>query len=120
MIQKVFVYGAELVKVIDGDTIVLNIDLGCRVWLKEQHVRLAGLNTPELVGPSSKEAAQAKAWLVGILTRSKELIVKTSKPDPADKYGRWLAEIVADDTNVNQMMLTLGLAKAYSGHGPKL
>ena len=40
-------YKAKLVRVIDGDTIDVDIDLGFDVWLKRQRVRLAGIDAPE-------------------------------------------------------------------------
>ena len=42
-----FYYNATLVRVIDGDTIDVDIDLGFSVWLNKQRVRLAGIDTPE-------------------------------------------------------------------------
>ena len=42
-----FEYKASLVKVVDGDTIDVDLDLGFGVWLKKQRVRFYGINTPE-------------------------------------------------------------------------
>ena len=42
-----FEYNAVIVKVVDGDTVDVDIDLGFSVWLKKQRVRLYGLDTPE-------------------------------------------------------------------------
>ncbi len=42
-----YLYKAKLVRVIDGDTIDLDIDLGFDVWLKKQRIRLAGIDSPE-------------------------------------------------------------------------
>ena len=42
-----FVYNCTLDRVIDGDTIDVNIDLGFDVWLNKQRVRLSGIDTPE-------------------------------------------------------------------------
>ena len=42
-----FEYNAVVVKVVDGDTVDVDIDLGFSVWLKKQRVRLYGLDTPE-------------------------------------------------------------------------
>lgn len=119
MIVQSFTYNANFVRVIDGDTVVLNIDLGMKIWAMGQHVRLFGINTPELIGPDASSAADAKIWLNGALSVARKIIVQTAKPEAGDKYGRWLATIVADGTNLNQMMVTLGLAKEYFGKGPK-
>ena len=40
-------YRIEIVKVVDGDTVDVNIDLGFGVWLKKERVRLYGIDTPE-------------------------------------------------------------------------
>lgn len=41
-------YNCIIVRVIDGDTVVVDIDLGFDTWLKNQYVRLHGVNTPEV------------------------------------------------------------------------
>ena len=45
--SDLFYYSATLVRVIDGATIDVDIDLGCSVWLHKQRIRLAGIDTPE-------------------------------------------------------------------------
>ena len=42
-----FTYGAKLVRVVDGDTVDIDIDLGFGVWLKNERIRLYGIDTPE-------------------------------------------------------------------------
>ena len=42
-----YTYRAEIVRVVDGDTVDINIDLGFGVWLNDERVRLAGVDTPE-------------------------------------------------------------------------
>lgn len=49
-----FYYKATLVRVIDGDTIDVDIDLGFSVWLNKQRVRLAGIDTPESRNPKQR------------------------------------------------------------------
>lgn len=50
-------------RVIDGDTVVLDIDLGFDTWLRNQTIRLYGLNTPEITGEEKPEGLKSKAWL---------------------------------------------------------
>ena len=45
--KEVYNYKCTLVKVVDGDTIDVDIDLGFDVWLRNQRVRLHGIDTPE-------------------------------------------------------------------------
>ena len=40
-------YKCKLVKVVDGDTIDIDIDLGFGVWLQNQRIRMYGIDTPE-------------------------------------------------------------------------
>ena len=97
MIPEVtYTYPAELVRVIDGDTAVLRIDLGFNVSTT-QHVRFLGYNAPELHGKNASKAQAAKTELESLLA-GRKLIVKTSK-DFIQTFARYLAEVwVADQT----------------------
>lgn len=81
-------YRAEVVRVIDGDTIVMSIDVGFDISIVKK-IRLLGVNTPEIRGESRTEGLKAKKlvekWLEG-----EELTIRTAK---ADSFGRYLAEI---------------------------
>ena len=97
MIPEVtYTYPAELVRVIDGDTAVLRIDLGFNTSTT-QHVRFIGYNAPELHGRNASKAQAAKAELESLLA-GRKLIVKTSK-DFLQTFARYLADVwVADQT----------------------
>lgn len=97
-------YEATLVRVIDGDTIVVDIDLGFRVTSR-QPVRLYGINTPERGQPGYKDATEALRSLLSAGT----FVVRTIKPE--DKYGRFLAEI----DGVAESMIASGHAVPYFG-----
>jgi micrococcal nuclease len=45
--MKVNEYDVEVIKVVDGDTVDVNIDLGFGIWLKDERVRIMGIDTPE-------------------------------------------------------------------------
>lgn len=97
-------YAAKLVRVIDGDTVVMDLDLGFNEWRVGQPYRLARINAPEMptaAGVASKEALAQRVNGVGAF------VVATSK---ADKYGRWLAELYADNANVNDWLVANGHA----------
>jgi micrococcal nuclease len=85
-------------KVIDGDTIDVDIDLGFSITLS-QRVRLKDL--------------AAKAWLEKELSREGEWIIETTKED---KYGRILGTLylVGDPVTLNERMLNEGIARPYS------
>jgi micrococcal nuclease len=111
-------YKAVVTKVYDGDTITVNIQLGFGVFLNDQKLRLAYINTPEVRGESIEEGLVARDR-VRELILDKEITIKTYK-DSKGKYGRWIAEIfykefTDPDYNVslNQQLLNEGLATKY-------
>jgi micrococcal nuclease len=104
----------EIVKIIDGDTIDIIIDLGFSLTKKER-VRLAGIDTPECRTRDLEEKTfglEAKEYLAMRLNASKNLIVKTEKDG---KYGRMLGWIHDEDRCINNDMILLGYAWAYDG-----
>ena len=105
-------YRAEVVRVVDGDTVVMDVDLGFSIKRREK-LRLKYINAPEL---STDAGPAAKDFLAGILA-GKEIEIETTK-DALDKYGRMLAVIWASEpgksqVNVNQAMLDTGHATRY-------
>jgi endonuclease YncB( thermonuclease family) len=111
-----FHYRASLVRVIDGDSLVIDVDAGFYVTIR-QHVRLAGIDTPELNArdPTARLLAQqARARLMELLPA--EFTVRTYKTRLADKYGRFLADIeLPDGRLVSDVLLSEGLGKPYAG-----
>ena len=55
-----FEYKCKLVKVVDGDTVDVDIDLGFGVWLQNQRIRLYGIDTPE---SRTSDAEEKKIWV---------------------------------------------------------
>ena len=114
-----FEYKASLVKVVDGDTIDVDLDLGFGVWLKKQRVRLYGINTPESRTrdlEEKKRGLAAKDRVIELIENCEELSIKTILNKKArGKYGRILADILADGINVNQTLVSEGHAVEYFG-----
>jgi len=81
--KSTYTYHATLEKVIDGDTLLINFDLGFFISVKEK-VRLIGINAPEL---DTKKGKDAMAFIEKELKEA-NLIVETRKKE---KYGRFLA-----------------------------
>jgi len=108
-------YDAELVRVIDGDTVVLKVDCGFRLTF-EDSFRLYGIDTPELHGVSAevREKALAAKAEVERLCGLGKLRIETYKPD---KYGRWLATIFvragSAEININEKLVADGFAEEY-------
>lgn len=111
-----FVYrNVEVVRVIDGDTVRLSIDVGFKMRY-EDNFRLWGIDTPERGQDGFEEASDRMSELLmeGHEDHGRCLEVEVMK---RDKYGRYLAVIRDAETgdDLNQMMIEEGLAKAYHG-----
>lgn len=103
-------------RVIDGDTIDVDIDLGFGITYSHR-VRLKGINAPETKTKDLAEkekGTEVKAWLKKELSREGEWVIETTKED---KYGRILGTLyfVGDPVTINEKMLNEGIVKPYSG-----
>ena len=106
-------------KVVDGDTIDVDIDLGFSVSFFSR-VRLAGIDTPESRTTDAKEKAlglEVKEKLKKELAAAKDVVIKTEKPDSSEKYGRILGWVFLDgaDLSLNQKLINEGYAWTYGG-----
>ena len=110
-------YRCKLVKVVDGDTVDVDIDLGFGVWLQNQRIRLYGIDAPESRTSDKVEkiyGLAAKDYLVK-WTNAGGLKLRTFKDDKG-KYGRILGQIwYGDEHNINQLLVDNHHAVAYYG-----
>ena len=116
-------YRVEIVKVVDGDTVDVDIDLGFGIWMKNERVRLFGIDTPESRTRDLEEkkyGLAAKQYLIDKLNAGTP-ILKTFK-DGVGKYGRILGEFFVTEPdvhpvefNLNQEMIKDGYGVAYYG-----
>jgi micrococcal nuclease len=93
----IYIYQAELVRVVDGDTVDLIIDLGFDTSRKERF-RLYGIDAPEMNTQAGKDS---KKWLWDALQPLEAIYVQTIQLETKakrDKYGRFLA-VLFDDTS---------------------
>jgi endonuclease YncB( thermonuclease family) len=86
-----YLYKAKVEKIVDGDTLILLIDLGFQVF-KQQRIRLAGIDAFEL---KTKEGKKAKEFVRKKLQHLEFVMVKTHK---IDIYGRFIGHIFYDET----------------------
>lgn len=111
-----YVRAVDVVRVIDGDTFVADVDLGFYVRVR-MSCRLAGLNCNELTEPGGQEARDAAAGILG----SGPVTVQSVG---VDKFaGRFDAVVVvtapAAPVNLNSWLIAHGFAVAWDGRGPK-
>ena len=109
-----FEYLCKVTRVVDGDTIDVNIDLGFNIWHKAR-VRMAGIDTPESRTRNKKEKVlglAAKARLKELL-KSQKVSIQCSKEK--GKFGRVLADVIVNDKSINLQLIDEGHAREYSG-----
>ena len=114
----------EIVKVLDGDTIDVEIDLGFELYKKER-VRIAGVDTPEKRTRDLEEkelGIDATNWLKKkledtIAGEGDELTIRTELVGGTGKYGRLLGWLYINEDliSLNEQMITEGYAWAYDG-----
>jgi micrococcal nuclease len=112
-------YVKKVSKIVDGDTIDVDIDLGFDISFSSR-VRLAGIDTPESRTSDKLEKSlglESKAYLKSAIEAAKTVVIKTEKMDSSEKYGRILGWVFLDgsDTSINQNMIDDGYAWGYMG-----
>lgn len=116
--EPAYLYRANVVGIVDGDTIDADIDLGFYIWIRSQRIRLLGINAPEPKG-QTKEAGKAATACLTSLLKGKSIIIRTVKGkdggDRDDSFGRWLGVVYVDGLDVNKSMLEKGCAVVDNG-----
>jgi|TARA_R110002153_G_scaffold121139_3_gene266626 micrococcal nuclease len=115
-------YKCKIIKVVDGDTVDVDIDLGFGVWLKKERVRMMGIDTPESRTRDKVEkkfGLAAKAKLKEMLPLGSTSVLKTeidrSGEDAKGKFGRILGDFLIDDKPATEIMIKSGHAVEYFG-----
>ena len=119
-------YKCNVVKVVDGDTVDVDIDLGFGVWLKDERVRMMGIDTPESRTSDKVEklfGLAAKQKLKSLLGKSPILKTQVSKDgeDMKGKFGRILGDFDVYDADkdawrpATDVLIETGNAVAYFG-----
>jgi micrococcal nuclease len=109
----------QIIKVIDGDTIDADIDLGFDISLSKR-IRLAAIDTPESRTADTNEkkyGLQSKEWLKHKVENAKNILIKTELPDSTEKYGRIIGHLYINDQDksLNDQMIIEGYAWTYDG-----
>jgi micrococcal nuclease len=111
-------YNCKVVRIIDGDTVDVDIDLGFDVWLKKQRIRLFGVDTPESRTRDALEkkfGIMAKNFVKGRLPVGSNQVLRTRLDDSRGKFGRILGEFVMEDTTLNQLLIVTNNGVPYFG-----
>ena len=112
----------KVLKVVDGDTIDVILDMGFDILYK-QRVRLFGIDTPESRTRDKVEKKYgllAKKFLKDCLASAGTKVIKTHKGEEKGKFGRILGEIYVNSININILMCTKGHAVKYHGQNKAL
>ena len=115
-------YKCKILRVVDGDTVDVDIDLGFGVWMHKERVRMMGIDTPE----SRTRDKVEKAFGLASKDRLKELlpigsigVLKTeidrSGEDKKGKFGRILGDFIIEDKRATDILIEEGHAVAYFG-----
>jgi len=118
-------YQCKIVRVVDGDTTDVDIDLGFGIWMKKQRIRFYGVDTPESRTSDKEEkiyGMAAKHFVENLLPKGSSQVLRTKK-DASGKYGRILGEFLYDiewedsviHTTVNAELIKTHNAVKYFG-----
>ena len=116
MTEFLYHYKMRVTKVVDGDTVYGDVDLGFNIGSRRMAFRFAGINTPETRGETRTAGLASKKYVEDLIL-NKDVVILTKK-DSKEKYGRYLAEIFyLDSTNnyvsLNQELVSKGLAVPF-------
>ena len=117
-------YRCQILRVVDGDTVDIDIDLGFGVWMRKQRVRLYGVDTPESRTRDLEEkefGMMAKKYVKGHLPIGTDQILRTHK-DGKGKFGRILGEFVVEEgmTTLNALLIKNHHAVKYTGQSKEM
>ena len=110
-------YNCKIDRVVDGDTVDVNIDLGFDVWMLKQRIRLYGVDTPESRTRDAEEKVfgnLAKNFVQVRLPVGSNQVLRT-KLDGKGKFGRILGEFVIGETTLNSLLIESNNAVKYHG-----
>ena len=115
-------YNVKIRRVVDGDTVDVDIDLGFGVWLFNERIRLYGIDTPESRTRDSIEKIYGKAateYVVNFCDDEAGMTLKCNSYDSKGKFGRIMGELWRktnySDKSVNQYLVEKNLAVPYYG-----
>lgn len=115
-----YLYRARIVRWKDADTVVVDWDLGRKIWAHDEPLRLNGLDAHKA---SSVEGKKATAFVNETLPPGSECFIKTivvKDVEKQEKYGRYLAEVFTEKSVwINEILRIGGFALPWDGLGKR-
>jgi len=114
-----FEYKCVITKIIDGDTVDVDCDLGFDCWLRKQRIRLYGIDTPESRTRDKQEkryGLAAKRFVMDFIPVGSSAILKTKEKG---KYGRYLGDLKVGSKWLCKALLDNHHAVKYFGQSKK-
>ena len=120
-----YIYRCKINKVVEGDTVEIDLDLGFNMMLVNQRVRMAGIDTPESRTSNNEEKERgiiSKKKLAEKLPVGSWQKIQTMRSDANDdKFGRILGVFIMEDgMSLNQWMIDNNYAVLYQGENKEL
>tara|TARA_R110000824_G_C14722109_1_gene625220 strand:- start:38 stop:472 length:435 start_codon:yes stop_codon:yes gene_type:complete len=117
-------YRAKVKRVIDGDTVDVDVDLGFGIWQNNERVRIMGIDTPESRTRDKIEkkfGLAAKGRLKSLLGKTTVLQTTINKKgvDMKGKFGRVLGDFLLKNKKISEILCKEGHAVAYFGGSKK-
>ena len=110
-------YRCKVLRVVDGDTVDVDIDLGFGIWMHRERIRVMGIDTPESRTRDLTEKAfglAAKEFVKSLMPIGSTQIIKTQK-DKTGKFGRVLGDFIIEDKLLTEHMIENYHAVPYHG-----
>ena len=110
-------YRCKILRVVDGDTVDVDIDLGFGIWMHKERIRVMGIDTPESRTRDLTEKAfglAAKEYVKSLMPIGSMQIIKTQK-DKTGKFGRVLGDFIIEGKLLTELMIDNHHAVPYHG-----
>jgi micrococcal nuclease len=112
-----YTYSCKILRIVDGDTVDVDIDLGFGVWMHRERVRMYGIDTPESRTSDPEEKVYgklSKQFVKDNLPIGSMQTLVTHK-DKTGKFGRILGDFLIEDKSLGDIMVDKSLAVRYNG-----
>ena len=100
-------YRCKILRIVDGDTVDIDIDLGFGVWMHKERVRMYGIDTPESRTKDLEEkkyGLMSKDFVKSMMPIGSMQTLRTAKYDDKGKFGRILGEFIVYDSKDDKLV----------------